>query len=65
MYASPNRFAVGKFQVTVNEFKAFVAATGYDASTCSVFNGKFWDCNQIVLGAIPDLRRQGCIRRLA
>ena len=34
--------AVGKFQVTVNEFKAFVAATGYDASTCLVFNGKFW-----------------------
>ena len=37
-------FAVGEFQVTVDEFKAFVAATAYDAgSTCYAWNGKSWE----------------------
>jgi formylglycine-generating enzyme required for sulfatase activity len=37
-------FAVGEFQVTVDEFKAFVTATGYDAgSTCYAWNGKSWE----------------------
>ena len=37
-------FAVGKFPVTVDEFKAFVAETGHDAgSAAHVWNGKKWE----------------------
>ncbi len=36
--------AVGEFQVTVDEFKAFVTATGYDAgSICYAWNGASWE----------------------
>ncbi|MGD0762883.1 MAG: SUMF1/EgtB/PvdO family nonheme iron enzyme [Roseiarcus sp.] len=36
-------FAVGEFAVTVDEFKAFVAATAYDAvSACYAWNGWSW-----------------------
>ena len=44
MCGSPKPFAVGEFPVTVDEFKAFVTATGYDAgSTCYAWNGKSWE----------------------
>ncbi len=37
-------FAVGKYPVTVDEFKAFVAETGHDAgSEAYVWNGKRWE----------------------
>jgi formylglycine-generating enzyme required for sulfatase activity len=37
-------FAVGEFHVTVDEFKAFVTATGYDTgSGCWVWNSKEWN----------------------
>jgi formylglycine-generating enzyme required for sulfatase activity len=40
-FAKP--FAVGKFQVTVDEFSAFVSATGYDAgSTCWTWKTQQW-----------------------
>ena len=36
-------FAIGEFPVTVDEFKVFVNATGYDAgSTCDAWRGIFW-----------------------
>jgi formylglycine-generating enzyme required for sulfatase activity len=36
-------FAVGKFDVTVDQFAAFVAARGYDAgSNCSTWDGSAW-----------------------
>ena len=38
------QLAVGEFQVTVDEFKAFVTATDYEAgSTCYVWNGASWE----------------------
>ena len=37
-------FAVGKFVVTVDEFKAFVTATGYEAGAfCTAWDGSSWD----------------------
>jgi formylglycine-generating enzyme required for sulfatase activity len=37
-------FAVGKIQVTVDEFSTFVSATNYDAgSACTIWNGKSWE----------------------
>ena len=39
----PNTFAVGKFEVTRNEFSAFVTATGYSASEdCHYYAGSEW-----------------------
>jgi formylglycine-generating enzyme required for sulfatase activity len=40
-FAQP--FAVGKFHVTVDQYKAFVQATGYTASPkCEIYNGDQW-----------------------
>ena len=39
-----NPLAVGEFPVTVDEFNAFAAATGYEAgSTCYVWDGASWE----------------------
>jgi formylglycine-generating enzyme required for sulfatase activity len=40
-------FAVGKFDVTVDQFAAFVAATGYDSGgSCETFDGSNWGDTQ-------------------
>lgn len=40
----PNKFAVGKYEVTRDEFAIFVNATGYNASgTCSKYTGSKWE----------------------
>jgi formylglycine-generating enzyme required for sulfatase activity len=40
-------FAAGKFEVTVDQFAAFVAETSYDyGSECNVFEGARWGVNQ-------------------
>jgi formylglycine-generating enzyme required for sulfatase activity len=57
-------FAVGKFHVTVDQFAAFVAATGYDAgSKCWTIEGGSRKSVPAVRGAIPVLHRPARIRR--
>jgi formylglycine-generating enzyme required for sulfatase activity len=67
------RFAVGKVQVTVDQFAAFIAETGYVAgSKCWTFEGGKWAAREerswsnpgfpqaIPPGGVPELgRRQG------
>ena len=62
-----NAFAVGKFHVTVDQFAAFVAETGYDAEgKCLVFEaGKRWRKNRDAPGAIPVLHKPARIQQFA
>jgi formylglycine-generating enzyme required for sulfatase activity len=53
-------FAVGKFSVTVDEFKAFVTATGYDAgSSCYSWTGTEWKTTDGRSWRDPGFRQTG------
>jgi formylglycine-generating enzyme required for sulfatase activity/Tfp pilus assembly protein PilF len=40
----PQRLAVGKYEITVEQFEAFVRATGYKVGKeCSIWTGRQWD----------------------
>jgi formylglycine-generating enzyme required for sulfatase activity len=53
-------FAVAKFDVTVDDFAAFVADTGYDAgSYCNVWSGRDWEKSQGLSWRNPGYEQTG------